>query len=129
MPNGDSLQDSTSDDLTLTTVSDGHGFQAWVLSHEDDAVVVAVAGEIDMATAGLFWQALEHACERSGRVIVDLTDTTFIDSSGLAVLVRAHKLLDQRADSVVVRAPSPTIRQVLGISGLDGIITVVPDQP
>jgi anti-anti-sigma factor len=127
MPHGDSLEDSTSDELTLTTVSDGQGFDAWVLQH-DDEVVVAVSGEIDMATADLFWQALDGACERAERVVVDLTDTTFIDSSGLAVLVRAHKRLDQRPDALVVRAPNATIRQVLGISGLDGIITVIPDQ-
>jgi anti-anti-sigma factor len=128
LPNGfDDDPDST--DLTLIAVGDGHGFEARVHKRPDseDDVVVAVTGEIDMATAGMFWQAVEDACGRAPRVIVDLTGTTYIDSSGLGVLVRAHDRLDQRPGSVVVRAIHPGVRQVLSISGLDAVFLVEPE--
>ena len=112
---------------SVVAVRDGYGFEARVVNptHGDGVpVVVAVTGEIDMSTAGLLWQVLEPACERGGRLVVDLDGTTFIDSTGLAVLVRAYKRLEQRSESVVVRTAAPVVRHVLAISGLDGLLMV-----
>lgn len=58
-----------------------------------DHVVVAVAGEVDLATANDLWVAIEAASVERKTVLVDLTDTAFMDSSGLSVLVRAHRHL------------------------------------
>ena len=116
----DSSDDPTTGDRTLASVQDGHGFEARVLAPEcrtDGVIVVTVAGEVDMATAGLLWQALEDACDRAGSagcVVVDMADTTFIDSSGLAVLIRRT---------------AETIRQVLKISAVDEFIPVIDELP
>jgi anti-anti-sigma factor len=110
---------------TLASYSDGLGFDARVLE-ADGAVVVAVAGEIDMATADLFHRAINHACGHDGRVVVDLACTSFIDSSGLAVLIRASERLGQRSDALVVRAADATVRRTFEISGVDHLITMVP---
>ena len=90
----------------------------------DGATAVAVAGEIDIATAGLFRDAIDEAAS-DGRVMIDLAGTTFIDSSGLAVLIGACKRFDRRPDAVVLCAAAPRIRQVLEMSGLDGWVTMV----
>jgi anti-sigma B factor antagonist len=131
----DSSDDPTTGDRTLASVKDGHGFEARVLEPEcgtDGVIVVTVAGEVDMATAGLLWQALEDACDRAGSagcVVVDMADTTFIDSSGLAVLIRTHKRLDHRPGSVIIRRTAETIRQVLKISAVDEFIPVIDELP
>lgn len=130
MMRNDSPHDPEPGGRTLAIVSDGHGFEARVQTTPDggDGIVVAVSGEVDMATADMLWQAVEDACGRAGRVIVDLVGTSYLDSSGLAVLVRAYDRLDQRPGAVVVRSPTPGVRQVLTISGLDHVLTVTPDQ-
>ena len=108
----------------MATFDDGLGFDARVLE-TDGAVVVAVAGEIDMATADLFHKAIDHACGHNGSVVIDLACTSFIDSSGLAVLIRALERLGQRPDALVVRAPGASVRRTFEISGIDHLITVI----
>lgn len=108
----------------LARFDDGFGFEARVVE-VDGATAVAVDGEIDMATAGLFRDAIDEAGRRDGRVMIDLAGTTFIDSSGLAVLIGAYERFGRRPDAVVLCAAGPCIRQVLEISGLDRFVTMV----
>ena len=69
----------------------------------DDVHVMAVTGEIDLFTAPEFKQHLSQPIDDGvDRLIVDLSGTTFIDSSSLGVLIGAHRRLTQRAGSVVV---------------------------
>ena len=113
-------------DRTLARFGDGHGFEA-CLVEADGAVAVAVAGEIDLATAVLFRQAVDRAGDGGGHVTIDLTHATFMDSSGLAVLIAAYDRLGRRPDAVVLRGAGTPIRQVLEISGVDRIVTVISD--
>ncbi len=68
------------------------GFQAHV-SHLNGSVVVALAGEIDMATAPRFRAVLEAAVAASNHVILDCQRLTFIDSCGLREVVLAVQRL------------------------------------
>lgn len=108
---------------TLARFRDEHDFEARVVE-ADGAVVVTVAGEIDMATAGLLRRALDRASGGDEHVTIDLAGTTFMDSSGLAVLVDAYRRLGRRLDVVVGRGAGPPIRQVLAIGGLQRIVTI-----
>jgi anti-sigma B factor antagonist len=108
----------------LAVYSDSDGFGARVLQ-SDDGAVVAVVGEIDLATTTLLQQAIQDASSRSHPVIIDMADTTFIDSSGLHVLVRAYQ--DLGPESLRLRAVNAGIRRVFAISGVDQLMTLVPD--
>src|SRR5690349_7672615 len=69
----------------------------------DGSHIVAVAGEIDLFTAPEFKQRTSRPIDEGvQRLIVDLTNTTFIDSSSLGVLIGAHRRLKQRNGSLVV---------------------------
>jgi len=94
------------------------GFAAEV-SRNDGHAVVAVRGEVDMATAGQLWTALEAAMDGGSKVEVDLRATTFMDSTGLAVLVKAHQQMARANDAIVVREPSTAIRKILVLAGMD----------
>jgi len=107
----------------LQARSEETGFGARV-AERDGEVVVEVRGEIDLATGEALWRAIEVASSRSRRLVIDLTETTFIDSSGLAILIRAHRLLGQIPGAIVLRGPNPTARKLLDISGLDRLVTV-----
>jgi anti-anti-sigma factor len=73
--------------------------------------------EIDMATAGLFRQALDRAHGGDGHVTIDLAHTTFMDSSGLAVVIGAYDRLGRRPDAVALRNAGPPLRQILELTG------------
>jgi anti-sigma B factor antagonist len=96
-----------------------------VLTSVDGEVLVAVRGEIDIATAPQLWQALDEAIpQATDRLVVDLARTTFIDSTALAVLMRACKQLRQAGGDLVLRAPSTSARKVLDLSGFDRVMTI-----
>jgi anti-sigma B factor antagonist len=91
-----------------------------------DRHVVAVTGEIDLFTAPEFKQRVSAPID-AGRssVIVDLTDTTFIDSSSLGVLIGAHRRLKLRGGTLVVVCDNDAIVKTFRITGLDGVFTLV----
>ena len=92
----------------------------------DATHVVAVTGEIDLFTAPEFKQRMSAPID-AGRsnVIVDLTETTFIDSSSLGVLIGAHRRLKLRGGSLVVVCDNDAIVKTFRITGLDGVFTLV----
>jgi anti-sigma B factor antagonist len=60
------------------------------------------------------------------RVIVDLTETTFIDSSSLGALIAANRRLKSRGGRLVVACATDAIVKTFRITGLDGVFSVVP---
>ena len=94
---------------------------------DGDTHVVAVTGEIDLFTAPEFKQRVSAPID-AGRsnVIVDLTDTTFIDSSSLGVLIGAHRRLKLRGGTLVVVCDNEAIVRTFRITGLDGVFMLVP---
>jgi anti-sigma B factor antagonist len=90
------------------------------------AHVVAVSGEVDLFTAPEFKQrVLAPITAGIDRVIVDLTETTFIDSSSLGALIGAHRRLQERGGRLVVACSSEAIAKTFRITGLDGVFTIV----
>jgi anti-sigma B factor antagonist len=94
---------------------------------DDDTHVVAVSGEIDLFTAPEFKQRMSAPID-AGRstLIVDLSATTFIDSSSLGVLIGAHRRLKLRGGSLVVVCENEAIAKTFKITGLDGVFTIAP---
>jgi anti-sigma B factor antagonist len=92
-----------------------------------DTHVVAVTGEIDLFTAPEFKQRVSAPID-AGRqnIIVDLSATTFIDSSSLGVLIGAHRRLKLRGGRLVVVCDNDAIVKTFRITGLDGVFTLVP---
>src|SRR4051812_8357356 len=93
----------------------------------DRTHVVAVAGEIDLFTAPEFKQRMSAPID-AGRtnLVVDLTDTTFIDSSSLGVMIGAHRRLKLRGGTLVVVCDNDAIAKTFKITGLDGVFTLAP---
>ncbi|HEX4110246.1 MAG TPA: STAS domain-containing protein [Solirubrobacteraceae bacterium] len=89
-------------------------------------VVVAVGGEVDLYTAPKLKAALS---EQIGNgligVIVDLGSTSFLDSSGLGVLIGALRALRERDAELVLVNRNPSIARTMSITGLDRVFTLV----
>lgn len=85
--------------------------------------VIHVTGDLDLSTIGAFDAELEQALE-SGRLVIELADCTFIDSSALRALVRAQKLVTRAGGELALVAPSQPARRVLEIATLDRFMPV-----
>lgn len=82
--------------------------------------VVTVRGELDLATADRLWIELEPLLVQRAVVVLDGTGITFLDSSGLRVLLQAGKRA--ATDGAVFRlvAPQPAVQRVLQLAGTGG---------
>lgn len=94
------------------------------VEQQGDACVVRLGGELDLYNAPHVRKALNAACADSpGRVVVDLSEVEFIDSTALGVLIEARRWLDN-SRAFLLAAPGLETRRALEISGLDRHFTV-----
>jgi anti-sigma B factor antagonist len=91
----------------------------------DDLVVIELAGEADLMAAPDLRRHVDSAIGHGAtRLILDLTDATFIDSTTLGILVNALKRLRPRGGRVAVQCPHHDIRDVFEITGIDRMLPV-----
>lgn len=84
---------------------------------------IRVTGEIDLATASELHQRLDWVIAAgNGDVDLDLSDVTFFDASGLAVLLAARQGLLERHHRLTVRNPSKPVLRVLELTGMDEVM-------
>jgi anti-sigma B factor antagonist len=87
--------------------------------------VVAAPEEIDVTNADALRSALLQAAGNGhGRLVVDMTQTQFCDSSGLHTLLAAHKRADAEGRKVLLVIPSATVLRIFALTGID---TVIPN--
>jgi len=92
----------------------------------DDQDVVWLDGELDPHTAPLLKSEVDRlAADGSTQIVLDLSNLQFIDSSGLRVVISAHRDMADRGGSLSLRSPSETARRLLEITGLVEHITIV----
>ena len=106
---GDALVDeqAVGPDLILTTERDG------------SRAVLTVRGELDAYSApGLEEQIARLLAEQVNEVVLDLSHTGFLDSSGLRAILTAQRRLSESGGGMRLRAPSEPVTRLLEIMGL-----------
>ena len=89
-----------------------------VTSSEDDVYVVQASGELDTRSAERLRGAIDDVfAEGHSSVVLDLGGISFIDSSGLAVLIYAYKQARDRSGSLTLRSPSATVIRLVDVTG------------
>jgi anti-sigma B factor antagonist len=92
---------------------------------DNETYVIALAGEVDLYTAPEFKQQLLNVISEGGKdVIVDFTDTTFIDSTTLGVLVGGVKRLRTEDGRLSLVCSDRNITKIFEITGLDRVFTI-----
>ena len=86
----------------------------------DQTVTVGVAGEIDLAAGAAVEAAIMAALadQDVDTVVVDLTEVTFLDSSGISVLLKARRAADDRAVTYRAVGADGIVRKVLELTGV-----------
>jgi anti-sigma B factor antagonist len=85
--------------------------------------ILALSGELDIATAPgvlrLLNGAVDAAAEQHRRLIIDLSDVSFCDASGLTALIRTHNRARELRTPVFLAGARPHVRKLLRITRLD----------
>jgi anti-sigma B factor antagonist len=79
---------------------------------------ILVEGELDLAVAEQLQEALDRVGSECTEVLVGLESCEFIDSTGIAVIVQAHRTFAEEGRRVVLFAPTSQVLRVLSITGL-----------
>jgi anti-sigma B factor antagonist len=86
---------------------------------------VLVRGEVDLATAPTLTEQLDAAMrESAGAFVVDLCDVTFLDSTGVTVLVHARAFLGREDRALVVVCPPGPVRRIFEMTGIDDLFAM-----
>jgi anti-anti-sigma factor len=91
----------------------------------EDTVVLRAAGEIDLSGSVPFREQIGREVDGpDARIVLDMTPVSFIDSSGLSVLVVTARRLFLQGRELVIVCPDERIRRVLSTAGLDRLVAV-----
>ena len=91
----------------------------------DGLGLVELSGEVDLYTAPRFKEDLVGLIETGVEaIVVDLSRVTFIDSTALGVIIGGVKRLRERDGRLAIVAGSRPVVRILGITGLDQVLTV-----
>lgn len=97
------------------------------VERRDGVVVVSPFGEIDMATAHQVAQALRPGAATVETLVLDLRGVSFLDTSGLRVVVDARERADQDGFDLVLVRGNRQIQRIIEIAGLAGALRFVDD--
>jgi len=106
--------------------SHANGFVIVKRELDERTVVVEVDGELDLSTAPrLKWMLVDSLESGSGRLVVDLSQCTFMDSTALGVLVAVNRRPDLDAP-LAIACPGEKVRQIFEFSGTDSAFALLP---
>ena len=95
----------------------------------DGVELLSVEGEVDIATAPRLLAVLNKAVpEAASSLVIDLTAVGFMDSTGLALLINAHRRLTRRRKGFAVVCPPGPLRRVFEITDMVDTLRVCSDQ-
>ena len=97
------------------------------MSSQDSTEIVAVSGDVDLATVDVLRAQLTSALQRGDKVVLDLREVSFMDTQGLAAVIEAERSSAASGTQfVVVRAPA-AVHRLFEMIGLADRLTVVDD--
>ncbi|MFJ4871375.1 STAS domain-containing protein [Streptomyces sp. NPDC088757] len=109
-------------EVTESGAADQAGRLSVVATATASIHVVPLAGEIDHATGDALRQALAFPDAPCTRVVADMRQVTFMDSSGINILITSHHALAQAGGWLRLAGPTAPVMRTISIVGLDTVI-------
>ena len=92
----------------------------------DDGVILRPIGEIDLSCAALLRQRLKQVqTDEPGRLVIDLSEVPYMDSSGVATLVEAMQIARRTNSKIVLCRLQDKVRSIFEIARLDMVFKIV----
>ena len=88
-----------------------------------EGVELLVSGELDLATVGTLQKCLAELDDSCRYVALDLAEVSFMDSAGVAELIRARQHAEPMMRAIVVRNPQPGVLRVLEMTGVGYLLS------
>ena len=102
-----------------------HEFRTDVLQ-QGTSTVISLSGELDVSVSqGLSEELIDLIDGGATDLVIDLERLAFIDSTGLSAILQANRKLEGKGH-LILREPTPLVRQVLEVTGLTGALRVEP---
>lgn len=103
-------------------------FAVRVATVPDGSVRVKVEGELDLSTSRALDETLRREIDAGSRIVVDLSEITFIDSTGLNTLMAALRASSMNGGALAVSPSLPAqVRRVLEITGLSKVLPIAAE--
>jgi len=91
------------------------------------SAAITVVGEVDMASAPSLRKILGGCIDEGCRKIrLEMSEVSFMDSSGIAALLSAKQRIDEGDGELVLSNPSRNVRRVLELTALNSVFTITP---
>jgi anti-sigma B factor antagonist len=95
---------------------------------QDRPNVLPLKGEIDLHVSPVVTASLNALIEKKPeRVVIDLSEVTYIDSAGLAALIQAMQKVEAYGGKFLLAGLQETVRSIFEISRLDQVFQIFPD--
>jgi anti-sigma B factor antagonist len=92
---------------------------------EENIRLVAISGELDLASSGDLRRHVDQALrDNQTAIVIDLSAVTHMDSTGLAALIAAHQQASARRGRLALVLASRHVRRTLEVRGLDRLFTI-----
>jgi anti-sigma B factor antagonist len=91
----------------------------------EDARLIRAVGELDMSSAPALRHELETACDEVVTTLLDLAEVTFIDSTGLHLLLDASRSANRHAWSFFIVRPSAAVTRLVDVTGTRDLLMLV----
>jgi len=95
------------------------------ITSEGDVTVLKLVGEFDLGGLSTFNEALAAVDPSAAQVVIDLSELTFVDSTGLGCFARSHNELEARGAKLVLRAPSKAGRRIIDVLDLGQSVEII----
>lgn len=92
-----------------------------------DTLVIHIHGEIDHHSAAPARKTMDEkiATERPARVLLELSEVDFMDSSGLGLIMGRFALVKQYGGTLAVLDPSPAVLKIMNLAGMERMISIL----
>jgi anti-sigma B factor antagonist len=94
------------------------------IERDGDVVTVTPEGDIGVETVDVFREVLRSVVDtrRGGDIDIDMRFVTFLDSTGIGVLIAAKRAASSRGTRLMLSRPGPIVRMVLEMAHLDEVL-------
>lgn len=95
-----------------------------VVEGQGDELVLRLVGELDLASVSTLRSVLENVAGDVRTVVLDLGELTFLDSTGIGLVIRSQRELQDRGGHLVIRSPRSHVRRVLEVTQVAKVIEI-----
>lgn len=92
------------------------------VSDDPDRALVRLWGDVDASLRDQASMAMVALLHRGGPYVIDVSDVTFIDSSGIAFILQVHRMATDEGSTAVLRDPPALVIEMLDLIGIGGTI-------